>query len=91
MLPLVGGARTGDLDTTEIERPAGEVVGQSADTEGKHGLIPNRAANRTVATPLGGKCHLSTRWDWAGAILDQHVPGSLRRFCDPHHDWRWIG
>lgn len=88
VLPFVGGTRTGDLDVTKVERPVGEVVGQSADTEGKHGLLPNRSSNRTVAAALGGKCHMSTCWDWVGAVLDQHVPGSLRRLCDPHHDWR---
>ena len=91
VLPLVGGTRTGDLDITEVERPAGEVVRQSEDAEGKHRLIPNRATNRTFAATLGGKHNLSTRRDWTGTILGQHVPGSLRRLCDPHHDWRRIG
>ena len=91
MLPLVGGTRAGDLDATEVERPAGEVVGQSADAEGQHHLLPDRVANRTVAAPLGSKHNLSTRRDWVGPVLDQHVPGSLRRLCDPHHNWRRAG
>ena len=91
VLPLVGGTRTGDLNVTEVERQAGEVVGQSTDTEGKHDILPNRVTNRTFAAALGGECHLSTCRDRVGAILDQHVPGSLRRLRDPHHDWRRTG
>jgi len=91
VLPPLGGTRTGDLDVTEVERPAGEMVGQSAGTEGKHRFLPDRVTDRTVAATLGGKRSLPARWDWTGPILGQHVPGSLRRLCDPHHDWRWTG
>ena len=91
VLPLVGGTRTGDLDVTEVERPAGEVVGQNTDTEGKYGVLLNCTANRTIAAALGGQCDLSARWNRACAILDQHFPGGLRRLCDPHHDWRRTG
>lgn len=91
MLPLVGGTRTGDLDVTEVERPAGEVVGQSAEAEGKHRFLPDCVTNSATAAALGGKHNLSARWDWAGAVLGQHVPGSVRRLCDPHHDWRRTG
>jgi len=91
VLPLVGGTRAGDPDITEVERPAGEVVRQSADAEREHHLLPNRVTNRAVATTLGREHHLSARWDWLGAILGQHVSGGLRRLCDPHHDWRRAG
>jgi len=91
VLPLVGGTRTGDPDVTKVERPAREVVRKSADTEGKHRLLLDRITNRAIAPALGGEHNLSTRWDWAGAILGQHVPGSLRRLRDPHHDRRRTG
>ena len=91
VLPLVGGTRTGDLDVTEVERPAGEVVRQSADAKGKHRLLPDRVANRTVAPALGGEHNLSARRDRVGPVLGQYVPGSLRRLRDPHHDWRRAG
>lgn len=91
MLPPVGGTRTGDLDVTEVERPVGEMVRQSTSTEGKYRLLSDCVTNRPVAATLGGKHNLPTRWDWAGAILGQHVLGSLRRLRDPHHDWRRAG
>ena len=91
LLPFVGSTRTGDPDVAEVERPVGEVVGQSASPERKHRLFPYRTANCTFAAALGCKRYLSTRWDWTGAILGQHVFGCLRRLCDPHHDWGRTG
>ena len=38
VLPFFGGTRPGNLDIAKVERPAGEMVRQSVDVEGKRPL-----------------------------------------------------